>query len=996
MPNNVIELVIKVNDQASAKINGVTTRVDRMSRALAGVGVVAAGFGVAVAIGLRKVALATINAQEAAAQLDAAFKATGGTVGITRQKLDELAVSIQRTTVFDDDLVRSAESVLLTFDKVRGEAFERTIRVATDLSARMGTDLVTAVRSVGVALQEPEEGLNRLRRAGVIFNESQREIIKNLVEAGKATEAQNFILSELERRFNGAAESARNTLGGALKGLKNAFSDLLEFNNTQTAGLVSVINTLTENLGKLTAALLIGVSAWTLYRGAILSVGIAAAVAEFVKLFAAIATGRAVLISATAQNAALTLSNQAAAVAALEAANAEVVRTQAMLAGTRATQARVLANTELIASEATRATVARNVAGAEAASATALAAQAAAAAKVANGAKAATAATGALAVATSKLRGALALLGLTNPYVLLAAGIGAVIALIVKGQTDVEFAAKARQHAINAEIAQIKGFAGIQSDYQKKRLIELEAEKLRVDALTEAYARQREQQALGITRGEPQRGRGQLNRATTPLDPDVRKRLEEAASAVDKAKKNLVELRLIFDNVKSRFAAGSEEMELATHALTQAQKEYNEALREASERPEIEPIVVTARWDNTLKEWNEDTKTALEKNIDEWRAFNAKLKVLVSEGLDKAVATARVREKLDELIPEVEVTVTKIDTRPFQELTAAGKRAAEQIQDAFATAFRGIFEGDSFRNIARNFLRAFAEIPVQIMAEDFSRRVRKAMDPTLAKMFGTVGGAAGGATAGAGPTAQERAAGIVEAIKRDAARTPTVISEVKAATGITEPIVQAVQTSQQSLCECVCSCLTALRESLVGGPDAVVAAIDGATDTDRTTARAASKDVVAGIDASLKESTQAINNTTIGVGNQITSALASLGGGGAGGLLDAVKTGFQLFTMGGFAGGGRTPAGIFDVGEEGRERVLLPAGSRVMNQRQMAFAGQEGAQVNLYETHHITIEGASDADDTQKRLGAYLVMRDAKLEQRIFDRLKANGFGRMR
>jgi hypothetical protein len=112
----------------------------------------------------------------------------------------------------------------------------------------MGTDLTTAIRQVGLALQDPVNGLQLLRRAGVAFDDSQKSLIKTLNEVGRTADAQKVILGELEKRFAGSAQAARNTLGGALVGLKNTFSDLFEGTKESTSGAVEAINSLNETL----------------------------------------------------------------------------------------------------------------------------------------------------------------------------------------------------------------------------------------------------------------------------------------------------------------------------------------------------------------------------------------------------------------------------------------------------------------------------------------------------------------------------------------------------------------------------------------------------------------------------------------------------------------------------------------------------------------------------------------------------------------------------
>lgn len=246
MPSNVIELVVKVTDQASAQLRGIAARLGPViSKALIA-GAATAALAVAAALG--QIIRRSIEAQKATAQLDAAYKATGSTLGLTRQRLDQLGEGLRKVSVHGGTAVKTAQSVLLTFNRVRGEAFGRTLQVAADLSARLGTDLTSAVRVLGAALQDPERGLQALRRAGISFSDEQRELIKRLVESGQAAKAQAVILGELEARFTGSAAALRNTLGGALEAMRNAWGDLFEQSADATADLTKSINDLTKTL----------------------------------------------------------------------------------------------------------------------------------------------------------------------------------------------------------------------------------------------------------------------------------------------------------------------------------------------------------------------------------------------------------------------------------------------------------------------------------------------------------------------------------------------------------------------------------------------------------------------------------------------------------------------------------------------------------------------------------------------------------------------------
>ncbi len=242
MPN-VIEIVLGVKDDASSKVSAFGKTLGTLKTA---------AIGFVSALGVKAIYSEfiknTTEAQAAAAKLDATYKSAANTIGLSRRKLDEIADGLQKTTTFEDDVVKGAEAILVTFNKVQGQAFERTIKVAADLSEVFGTDLNSAIRQVGLALQAPEQGLSLLRRSGITFTDAQVELIKKLEQTGQSAKAQDLILKELESRYGGAAQAARNTLGGALAALKNTVGDLFELTRGSTSAAVGSINSLTDAL----------------------------------------------------------------------------------------------------------------------------------------------------------------------------------------------------------------------------------------------------------------------------------------------------------------------------------------------------------------------------------------------------------------------------------------------------------------------------------------------------------------------------------------------------------------------------------------------------------------------------------------------------------------------------------------------------------------------------------------------------------------------------
>lgn len=232
MPANTVEIALLVKDAASAPLEALGEKVKELALAFAGFE------------GLKKLAENIGEAQAASAQLTAALQGVGTTSGQTQSSLIALAEEMSRTTTASSTLIKQAEAVLLTFGNVRDDAFQRTIKVANDLAARMGVDLVTATRQLAIALQQPGQNMRTLRAAGVDLTQGQQRVLEELNNTGRAAEAQSYLLARLETNLSGAAAAARNTLPGALTGLKNAFADLFEGTSKGTSSATEAINEL--------------------------------------------------------------------------------------------------------------------------------------------------------------------------------------------------------------------------------------------------------------------------------------------------------------------------------------------------------------------------------------------------------------------------------------------------------------------------------------------------------------------------------------------------------------------------------------------------------------------------------------------------------------------------------------------------------------------------------------------------------------------------------
>jgi len=178
---------------------------------------------------------ATMRAEMAMMKFKALVQSTGMAAGMTADQLEHFSKRMARDTLFSVQQVRDAAGVMLTFKAVTGDAFGRSMAVAGDLAAILGTDLKSAVLQLGKALENPRIGLSMLRRSGVSFTDSQKNLINALSDTGRNLEAMDMILASIEGQAGGVAEMMAGSGGKAT--LAGSFDELnrkIQLFNEQT------------------------------------------------------------------------------------------------------------------------------------------------------------------------------------------------------------------------------------------------------------------------------------------------------------------------------------------------------------------------------------------------------------------------------------------------------------------------------------------------------------------------------------------------------------------------------------------------------------------------------------------------------------------------------------------------------------------------------------------------------------------------------------------
>lgn len=145
------------------------------------------------------------------ARLEQVFKSMGETTGEAARQARVYSAALATQIGVDQNAISLTQAKLATFAQVSSESarmagvFDRATVAAHDLAAAgFGEASMNAVQ-LGKALQDPIKGITAMNRSGVTFTEVEQKKIKALTQSGRVLEAQNMILSAVEKQVGGVA-----------------------------------------------------------------------------------------------------------------------------------------------------------------------------------------------------------------------------------------------------------------------------------------------------------------------------------------------------------------------------------------------------------------------------------------------------------------------------------------------------------------------------------------------------------------------------------------------------------------------------------------------------------------------------------------------------------------------------------------------------------------------------------------------------------------------
>lgn len=220
VPNMIVTLVANTTKYANGlrSAAGETQKFGKAARI---------GFAVArnaiLGIGTALIAvipkLANMGAESRRADIQLKFmlenmEGIGVATNNTVKRMAEYAKRVAFATGIDDEQVKTVQKKLLMFKSVRksademGGSFDRATDAAIDLAAAGFGEMETNAVRLGRMLENPLKNLDAMNRAGVVFSDTEKKKIQELVKSGKLLQAQDIILESIENRVGGLAEES--------------------------------------------------------------------------------------------------------------------------------------------------------------------------------------------------------------------------------------------------------------------------------------------------------------------------------------------------------------------------------------------------------------------------------------------------------------------------------------------------------------------------------------------------------------------------------------------------------------------------------------------------------------------------------------------------------------------------------------------------------------------------------------------------------------------
>ena len=183
---------------------------------------------------------AAMEAEEVMARVAFVVDNVADRTGVTSEEVNELAGSLASVLPIDDEVIASAIAMGLTFDGVNEDNIQPLIGAAADLAQWTGKDLPNTMKTLSLAITDPERAMRLFKEANITLTDEQKKTLESMGEMGDTAGTTSFILEQLANKgILGLAEVMGDTSKGQLTIMQTALGNLQE---TLGTGLLSAFD----------------------------------------------------------------------------------------------------------------------------------------------------------------------------------------------------------------------------------------------------------------------------------------------------------------------------------------------------------------------------------------------------------------------------------------------------------------------------------------------------------------------------------------------------------------------------------------------------------------------------------------------------------------------------------------------------------------------------------------------------------------------------------
>lgn len=201
---------------------------------------------------LKSANTATNEWNNANVQVTNTLNQTHDAIGITSDAIKDMAEKFSDSTPITKGAQLQGEATLLTYQAIGTKIFPQVAAILPDVATAFAnvqgravassSDVAQAAKKLGVALTDPETGVNALTRAGIKFTAAQQDAIKTMQDSGNVLGAQQLLVNDFADMTAGKATASLGTYQGAVANAKKQFDDF-------TGNGIRVAQGALENLG---------------------------------------------------------------------------------------------------------------------------------------------------------------------------------------------------------------------------------------------------------------------------------------------------------------------------------------------------------------------------------------------------------------------------------------------------------------------------------------------------------------------------------------------------------------------------------------------------------------------------------------------------------------------------------------------------------------------------------------------------------------------------